>query len=137
MQFLYLHLCRFTGGVTEAAARGTSRAERRRRRRWDRRRGRRRRRRRRWERWLQRKGRLWARGPLQPQPGSDGARAAAGPGGAAEAARAPDEGAGKGEEQAAAGGEPGHHARSAHQNVENAAKLNATSSVKASFEMET
>lgn len=84
MQFLYLHLCRFTGGVTEAAARGTSRAERRRRgrRRW-------------WERWHERKGRLWARGPLRPGPGIHGACTAAGTGGAAEAARAADEGGGK------------------------------------------
>lgn len=110
----FTSLCQFTGGVTEAAARGISRPERGRwegRRRWWRR----------WrERWHKCKRRLWARGPLQPQPGSHGACAAAGTGGVEEATRAPDEGVGKREEQAAAGGDPGHHTRSARPDVGNA-----------------
>lgn len=99
---LYLRLCLFSGGVTEAAAGATAGRERRRR-------GR--------ERCRKCEGRLRARCPLRPQPGSHGACSSAGAGGAAEAARAPDEGAGEREGQAAAGGDPGHRTRSADQNA--------------------
>lgn len=103
---LYLCLCLFSGGVTEAAAGATAGRERRRSRR---RRGR--------ERCRKCEGRLRARCPLRPQPGSHGACSSAGAGGAAEAARAPDEGAGEREGQAAAGGDPGHRTRSVDQST--------------------
>lgn len=95
---LYLHLApSSSGGVTKAAAGGTAGGERG----WERRHG----------------GRLRARCPMWPQPGSHGARSSAGAGRAAEAARAPDEGAAGREGQAAGGGDLGHCTRSAHHRV--------------------
>lgn len=90
---LYLRLCLFSGGVTEAAAGATTTSGRKRRR------------------WGRCRGRLWPWRPLRPQPGSHGARSPTCAGGAAEAARPPDEGARGREGQAAAGGGPGHSTR--------------------------
>lgn len=91
-----LYLCRrrlLSGGVTEAAV-GASTT-----------RGR--------ERW--RRGRGWLRpwGAVWPQPVGNGTSTSTRAGGAQEAARTPGQGAGDGQGQVAAGGDPGHCTRSA------------------------
>lgn len=100
LSWLYFCLYLFSGGVTEEAAGGTTGRERS---------GQ--------EEWSRCEGALRARGPLRPQPGSHGARSPTGAGGAAEAARAPDERVAERKRQAAAGGDPGHGTRSDHPNI--------------------